>query len=391
MNNYITIQPIDEKIDFVNLAITLSNVNSKSREDMEVVCKDGNFNIKNLTSNIQIHSDIVNKIDESNIGQKKEGDALITNIPNTPLLIFTADCVPIAIIDKKNKAIGLAHAGWRGTYDAIAKKTIEQELELKIGDDEVSNIAVHVGGAVERYSSNKKTKLFKVIIVCASGAGTSMLINTKVQQLFKDKIKIVKIIPSYLIDYINPLEIDFLISTMPLDYNKIPVINVSPFLTEKEIKIIMDNQPLGIERGIMDIWNVLTDSEKTLYIRYPFDALKANKEKNIAKTKTEAKFGLNSLGDKSDAFRHGIWNAELTVLIGKEKAELFATSHEDKDVTGNESDGYPKTEHRYMDLHNNAVGRTIGEKNSGASEDEMAYIIYHDICAAGTQFIWLHE
>ena len=123
MNNYITIQPIDEKIDFVNLAITLSNVNSKSREDMEVVCKDGNFNIKNLTSNIQIHSDIVNKIDESNIGQKKEGDALITNIPNTPLLIFTADCVPIAIIDKKNKAIGLAHAGWRGTYDAIAKKT----------------------------------------------------------------------------------------------------------------------------------------------------------------------------------------------------------------------------------------------------------------------------
>ena len=70
MNNYITIQQIDEKIGFVNLAITLSNVNSKSREDMEVVCKDGNFNIENLTSNIQIHSDIVNKIDESNIGQK---------------------------------------------------------------------------------------------------------------------------------------------------------------------------------------------------------------------------------------------------------------------------------------------------------------------------------
>ena len=45
MNNYITIQQIDEKIGFVNLAITLSNVNSKSREDMEVVCKDGNFNI----------------------------------------------------------------------------------------------------------------------------------------------------------------------------------------------------------------------------------------------------------------------------------------------------------------------------------------------------------
>jgi len=126
MKNYITLQEINDKVDFVNLAITLSNVDSKSREDMEVVCKEGNFNIENLTSNIQIHSNIVNKIGENNIGQKKDGDALITNIPNVPLLIFTADCVPIAIIDRKHKAIGLAHAGWRGTYDLIARKTIEE-------------------------------------------------------------------------------------------------------------------------------------------------------------------------------------------------------------------------------------------------------------------------
>ena len=129
MKNYITVQQINDNIDFVNLAITLSNVDSKSREDMKVVCKDGNFNIENLTSNIQIHSNIVNKIDKNNIGQKEEGDALITNLSNVPLLIFTADCVPIAIIDKKNKAISLDYAGWRGTYDAIAKKTIEKMIE----------------------------------------------------------------------------------------------------------------------------------------------------------------------------------------------------------------------------------------------------------------------
>ena len=129
MENYIKIKQIDENIDFINLAITLSNIDSKSREDMKVVCEEANFNLDNLTSNIQIHSDIVNKIDENNIGQKKDGDALITNIPNVPLLIFTADCVPIAIIDNKNKSIGLAHAGWRGTYNEIAKKTIEKMIE----------------------------------------------------------------------------------------------------------------------------------------------------------------------------------------------------------------------------------------------------------------------
>ena len=124
-----TIEEINDKIDFINFAITLSNIDSKSRQDMEIVCNEGNFNIENLTSNIQIHSDIVNKIDENNIGQKKDGDALITNITNVPLLIFTADCVPIAIIDKKHKAIGLSHAGWRGTYDLIAKKTIDEMIK----------------------------------------------------------------------------------------------------------------------------------------------------------------------------------------------------------------------------------------------------------------------
>ena len=83
-----TIEEINDKIDFINFAITFSNIDSKSRQDMELVCKEGNFNINNLTSNIQIHSDIVNKIDENNIGQKKDGDALITNITNVPLLHY---------------------------------------------------------------------------------------------------------------------------------------------------------------------------------------------------------------------------------------------------------------------------------------------------------------
>mgnify|MGYP006943338981 FL=1 len=50
-----------------------------------------------------------------------------------------------------------------------------------------------------------------------------------------------------------------------------------------------------------------------------------------------------------------------------------------------------KTAHRDMDLHNNEVGREIGEKNKEASESEMADIIYQEIYSATTSFIWLHE
>lgn len=164
-----------------------------------------------------------------------------------------------------------------------------------------------------------------------------------------------------------------------------------PEYTEEMIKNVLDERHQRSGKGIIDIWNVLTDSEKKLCIRYPFDALKVNKAKNIATSQTEAKFGTNGLGNRSDAFRHGIWNAEMTVLIGKERAELFATAHEDKDVTGTESDGYPKIAHRDMDLHNNEVGREIGEKNKEASESEMADIIYQEIYSATTSFIWLHE
>lgn len=169
-----------------------------------------------------------------------------------------------------------------------------------------------------------------------------------------------------------------------------------PVYTEDDILRIMNERHATTHdeedaKGIIDIWNALTESEKKLCIRYPYDALKVNTAKNIATNQTEIKFGRNGLGDKSDAFRHGIWNAEMTILIGKEKAELFATAHEDKDITGTESDGFPKTAHRDMDLHNNEIGRNLGEKNKDASEDEMADIIYQDLYSEATEFVWLHE
>ena len=89
---------------------------------------------------------------------------------------------------------------------------------------------------------------------------------------------------------------------------------------EMILQIMNERHPQikGSSRGIIDIWNALTESEKKLCIRYPFDALKVNTAKDIATSQTATKFGSNGLGDRSDAFRHGIWNVEMTVLIGKE-------------------------------------------------------------------------
>jgi polyphenol oxidase len=51
-------------------------------------------------------------------------DAMITDRPGAALCIFTADCVPIFIVDPVNNAIGLAHAGWKGTAADIVTETL---------------------------------------------------------------------------------------------------------------------------------------------------------------------------------------------------------------------------------------------------------------------------
>lgn len=51
-------------------------------------------------------------------------DALITNVPGLPLMLCFADCVPVLIADPVHQAIGISHAGWKGTVAKIAQKTV---------------------------------------------------------------------------------------------------------------------------------------------------------------------------------------------------------------------------------------------------------------------------
>lgn len=52
-------------------------------------------------------------------------DALITDKKNVPLVIFTADCLPVFLFAPRINAIGLIHAGRRSTRENIAVKTIQ--------------------------------------------------------------------------------------------------------------------------------------------------------------------------------------------------------------------------------------------------------------------------
>ena len=59
-------------------------------------------------------------------------DALITNEKGICIAVMSADCVPILLYDKKNRAVGAVHSGWRGTVAKILEKTL-QEMNSQFG------------------------------------------------------------------------------------------------------------------------------------------------------------------------------------------------------------------------------------------------------------------
>jgi polyphenol oxidase len=71
----------------------------------------------------QIHSDLIHFVSERP-SRQRTGDGLITAQPNVVLGIQTADCLPVILVDPRHRAVGVFHAGWRGTEKRIVEKGV---------------------------------------------------------------------------------------------------------------------------------------------------------------------------------------------------------------------------------------------------------------------------
>lgn len=56
-------------------------------------------------------------------------DAMMTDQPDTPLAMRFADCTPILVCDTRRGAVGMAHAGWRGTVQGISGELVRAMIE----------------------------------------------------------------------------------------------------------------------------------------------------------------------------------------------------------------------------------------------------------------------
>jgi YfiH family protein len=102
----------------------------------------------------QVHGSTVTVVTEEMRGRgarKQEDllpatDALITNVPGVALSTYAADCVPLLFADEENGAIGVAHAGWKGTVAKIAGKTVKAMQETYGSDP--AKIVVRIGPSI---------------------------------------------------------------------------------------------------------------------------------------------------------------------------------------------------------------------------------------------------
>ena len=102
------------------------------------------FNVNEVQYIRQIHSDkvfVYKGNDEEFI--ENEGDGIITNEKSVIVGSFTADCVPVLLVDEVKCVVGAVHSGWKGTFNDISKKAVEKMIK-EYGSN-VEDIRAYIG------------------------------------------------------------------------------------------------------------------------------------------------------------------------------------------------------------------------------------------------------
>lgn len=73
----------------------------------------------------QVHRSDILFVDETTPREPTEADGLVTDVPGLPLVMRAADCSLIAVADPEHRALGLAHAGWRGAARGVVVNLVK--------------------------------------------------------------------------------------------------------------------------------------------------------------------------------------------------------------------------------------------------------------------------
>ena len=103
--------------DSLNLRTGCGDAPDALRENYRRFCAAVGTDVERTVLSRQVH--------ETTVRVCTAADALVTNEPDLPLLVFSADCGIILLYDPSSRSIGAVHAGWRGCAAGIVEKTVQ--------------------------------------------------------------------------------------------------------------------------------------------------------------------------------------------------------------------------------------------------------------------------
>lgn len=116
----------------MNLGFGRNDLPENVVKNHEIIANSIGFNPENIVASKQTHTTNVKIVSKKDCGKGiyrerdyDDVDGMITNEKGIVLATYFADCVPLYMVDTKNKAIGLSHSGWRGTVGKIGKVTLD--------------------------------------------------------------------------------------------------------------------------------------------------------------------------------------------------------------------------------------------------------------------------
>ncbi|MFC3905747.1 peptidoglycan editing factor PgeF [Clostridium disporicum] len=122
------------------------------------------FQVEEVQYIRQIHSD---KVFVYKKGEKdfieNEGDAIVTNEKSVIIGAFTADCVPVILVDESTSTIAAIHSGWKGTFNDISKNAVEKMI--KEFNCDINNIKAYIGPHIRQCCYEVSEELKEKFIV----------------------------------------------------------------------------------------------------------------------------------------------------------------------------------------------------------------------------------
>ncbi|MBO1300413.1 MULTISPECIES: BglG family transcription antiterminator [unclassified Enterococcus] len=117
----------------------------------------------------------------------------------------------------------------------FALKDFRWPSEVNLSEDEVGFVTIHFQAAVERIK-----RLNKLLFVCPNGIGTSSFVSAKIRRILPD-IDSIETASIDRLTHMDLSEIDFIISTVDIPKQSKPVVRISPMVTARDMKRIMNH------------------------------------------------------------------------------------------------------------------------------------------------------